>query len=709
MKRFIIISLLAAMAAAPAMACMWVDTHNYYLFSVYQRVDFSERADRLTTDNWKAYLGNTDTDQYFFFQADEVTEHARKKGDLLMVSYVENLQKYLACSDMVTESWDYPTKEELTERERELSAVRTYALGKLDSRLRSQHALLYMRCNMLMGRHADNVRFWEEKGKDFISSVYRDMMYDIYGCALLKTGRKPEAMRVYAELNDARSLMTCYYEKRSFEAIRREYQQDANSPVLPFLVQDFVNNAQEAYDARNEIGEWPGKLFVRDIHESESRQMRQFCDQVVSERKTDQPALWKSAKAWLEYLGGNAEQARRDIEAAVKLDGSERVRDNARALRLFIVSATSQPDKKLDKFLATELQWLEERAAADRRQEPGFRNHYTEVYDRLAHQVLVDKYAKAGRSVVAAALLGAFDEQEKQARSNIAKARQLKDEDYRWNPDYSDYFFAFIDTMKVDHLLAYVDFLKQGGKTELDRWLAKRVRHSDEFFAELVGTKYLRLGQWKNAADWLQRVPVGFINTQNITPYAVVRSYKVAAWLKKQPIEWEQTETGAQQVKSNYKLDFAREMQQMESGYYLMSGADRYQRAYDLAVRYYQASFMGDAWFLTRYGKSCLDSLRTNELDFAARTVELLTTAKQTDLYEMKQKALFALAFVPFEPWYEEVWDNEACEFVKHYHPQSHQYKALKELAAFSQENKDRLSPFVSKCDVLKQFRKVDR
>ena len=44
--------------------------------------------------------------------------------------------------------------------------------------------------------------------------------------------------------------------------------------------------------------------------------------------------------------------------------------------------------------------------------------------------------------------------------------------------------------------------------------------------------------------------------------------------------------------------------------------------AYELAVRYYQASCYGDCWYLSHYGKSVNDSARVGEADFANKTFE---------------------------------------------------------------------------------------
>ena len=104
MKRFIITNLLAILSL-PILACWGGWTTNYYLFSAYERTDFSDRMDEITLKNWKAYLGLAD-DQSFWFNADDIIKAAQEKNDQLMVSYVENLQKYLDCGriDIGTDS-----------------------------------------------------------------------------------------------------------------------------------------------------------------------------------------------------------------------------------------------------------------------------------------------------------------------------------------------------------------------------------------------------------------------------------------------------------------------------------------------------------------------------------------------------------------------------------------------------------------------------
>ena len=652
---------------------MWVDTFNSYLFSPYDTHEFRNRVEQTCTDNWKAYLGIGK--DYYWFDADEAIATARKKNDQLMVSYIQNLQKYLKCSDEKRqEQWDYPTKEQLAKRRQTLVAVRSYAQTKLKSRLRSQHALLVMRCNMLLGDHAQNVTFWHTTGSIMIESVYRDMMRNIYAGALCKTGSEAIGAKIFAEQGDWESLMTLYYKRRSCQAIRQEYLREPDSPVLPFLLKDFVNNAQEAIDAQNDVL-YEGKLFIRNITRQEAQQMCQLCRQVVSEGKTDVPAMWQSALAWLEFLFGNRQQGVRDIAKAAALNGTQRMKDNARVLHFYMKASEMPSGKALDDFVAAEMEWLEDKTG-------GEDEFFRAAFDRIAHQVLMTRYASQ-------------------------PVRQLAIEKVVDCPEYS----IHADTMRVETLLQYRDYASTSGQTPLDSYLIQRLELNTDSLNDLVGTKYLRLCQWDKAISWLQKVPTSFYNRQGYVAYAAKRQWTVEPWIKRQWVAdrlvYGETKW---QLKENPKLAFARDIQRLEANAKVLTGKAQQQCWFDLAVRYAQVDHSGDCWFVMRDGKSAYDTVRVNETDFAARAVSLLQRVVGTtaDL-SLKERALFALsyAYLNQSSWYEEEWDSQKGDVARQPRRQSTQWRAFAALATFEQQHTT--SSYVSRCDEYRQFMKYYR
>ena len=679
MRRFIIISLLAA-STLTGWACAWFDSHNAYLFSAYNHLEFSEHTQRICDDNWKAYLGSDD--QYFWFNADDIIKAARQKGDALMVEYVQNLTKYLDCVDTEKQKqyeWNYPSKEEIAQQQRDLQAVRTYALGKTKSRLRSQHALLYMRCNMMLGRHQENITYWEQTAKGFINTVYKDMMENIYAGALYKTGRQAEAAELFAEMGDCNSLMTQFYKRRSCQAIRQHYQQNPTSKVLPFLVQDFVNNAQEAIDLQNDT--YGGKLFIRDLTRQEVRQMSDFCEEVLREGKTDTPMLWKSAKAWLEFMYGDKRQAASDIKAALMLEGTVRMKECTRVLMLYITAMQAGGGEAFNDYLAGELAWIDEKIKEPETINDGY---FYRIKDRLVHQALAGRYA-AAPSLAVALLNAAGDAQ----------------------------YYGYIDTMRVDRLEQYLTFTNTPAKGKLEEYLKQRIERNDTILWDLIGTKYMRLCQWGEAIKWLEQVPVRYYNEQGYQIYALLRKVDVEPWVTRQWVRDEDAEKARRQngaIHENPKLAFAKAIQAKEATLNMLSGKARQQSCYDLAVRYAQANFTGDCWYLMRDGKSVMDTLRVNETDLAAKALHYLQEAAQSDDFGLKEKALFAMAWREFYRegffWREWEWDEKASEYAWAVRRQSPQYRAFQALADLEKQNAQRTSSYVSRCDEFIQFKK---
>ena len=677
MKRFIIISLLCVFAM-PMMACLWWDTTNSYLFSMYEQKNFKNRVERICNDNWKAYLGSTE--EYFWFNADDAIKAARKKGDILMVSYLQNLKKYLNCVDIEQRKqyeWNYPTPQDINNQKLDLLAVRTYALGKTKTKLRSQHALLYMRCNMILGRHQDNINFWEQTASKFIETVYKDMMKNIYAGALYKSGRTAEAGEMFAEMDDYESLMTIYYKKRSFQAISQQYQQNPNAKVLTFLLQDFVNNAQEAEDAKTE-GALGGKLFIRDINQQESAQMQQFCQKVVREGKTETPIMWQSAKAWLEYLAGKKQEALKDINAAMQMEGTQRMKDNARVLKFFMTTATAKPSDSFDTYFTEELTWLQSKQqTAD-----GF---FDSAMRRLSYQAIVPHYQNKPEQQLALMII-----------TN--------------NTDYIER----METMPVTDLEKFFYYTKTPGDKPFDQFLQRQFQINDSSYIELIGTKYMRLAKWDKAIEWLSKLPLTYFNyhhSQEYLYYSTARKYDVEPWITRQWLDSSNAYKREQKWDKNIKLEFCKEMQAMESSLNLLQDKALDQRYYDLAVRYAQASLKGDCWWLLRKSKNIYDSVRVNEIDFGAKAVELLQKTTMTKDKNLKLKAMFAMGWQELynatpgaKLWTSNEWNEQAADYIRQYNRESWQFRTFQNLYNMV-ENTPNKPAYITKCDEYDQFR----
>ena len=148
----------------------------------------------------------------------------------------------------------------------------------------------------------------------------------------------------------------------------------------------------------------------------------------------------------------------------------------------------------------------------------------------------------------------------------------------------------------------------------------------------------------------------------------------------------------------------------MEGELNVLSGKAHQQRCYDLAVRYAQAHFTGDCWFLMRNGKSICDTLRCNETDLAAKAAQLLQQAAKTKDTALRERSLFALGYLYVSEWQLQPWNSDEPDspaYQRLASPRSRQYQAWAALADFERTNKAGASQFVSNCDEYKQFRKA--
>lgn len=705
------ISIMALMLSVEGFACAGIGTHNYYLFSVFNREKmgqslFTERLDAF----WKNYTNGL-VDEWRWHDK-EIYAYAQQKGDKDMVAYLDELKKYLDISDQMQETWDYPTKEQLAERKQTLQNMIVKADAHRNGKMGVQWRLLRMRANMVLGKHQDNLTYWHNVASQLSPSVYKDMMQNIYAGALMNTGNRIEACNEFARQGDMLSMKWGMRNYRNIAGIKTIYAENPNMAVLSYLVQDFVNNAQETLDSytKDEKGEmipvddeWMRMVDARVASKQDVDEFIGFAQKVLKEKKTDSPALWKAAIGELQYLYGHHDEAMKTLDEAVKMAGTKRMKDNARAIRL-VASVGSKRFQKssYQKWVVEEMRWLVTKSKED----GGYYNHYREVMDRLIYTELSPRYEKMGDKNLANALLALYE------NDSVMWGEQSESmPDNSWNPNYSGYYYYELSELSADQLVDYYQWLKTKSKGELEAWAKQAVRMEDNYYLDLIGTRYMSECKFDKAIDYLKNIPWSFLEGQNISYYMAHRDYSKPRWEGRQRFGKDEVTEGAHlaTLSKNPKLDFCKDIVNMEAQLPVARQGVREDLAYKLATRYFQASVYGDCWYLTDYGwSSYIDTLSTKERLFVDKTIEYLNISKQSTDMQMRLKSLYALAYIPVEPWCDEDYDWQTGATTYLPLRDNHQYKALNELDHFLSIHKNISTPnYVSKCDVLKQFRKT--
>ncbi len=722
MKRFIILSTLMLTMVGTALACGPMSRPMYYVFSAYNRQQLGETFTPRMQQYWINYTGDPDAryamEGLKWVEVDEfdksqnpIIRKALDSGDKEMEDYLRTLVSYLKLSsDLDDDNWAYPTKSELKKRNMRMQYLHDRAKSYAGTRLRPQWCLMAMRTLMGMGDTQGIINYWTQAEGTLQPSVYKDMMRNIYAGALLRMGKRKEACDIYAEQGDMLSLKWIMRDGRNLAGLRSEYIRDPNAPTLIYLVQDFVNIGSQTLRAQFEY-DWDNPAYV-SASQHEMREFVAFASQVVREGKTKCPALWQSAAGYLTCQLGDTQLGLEMLDKAMKMNGTQRMKDNARMCRWVASTATASPSKKYQDYFLNELKWAQtvERQDIDQYNNDynsyGFvSNHYTEVMQNLLYDIMPAKATEWGNANLATAMQGWMSNHE----FELAKGS----EDYWVSYDYK---YA-LDSLTATEMENYRDYLTtgKGATTELERYLNTGTSPTmdNNYFNDRIGTKYIREGNFEAAIPYLEKVPLSYYGTQAISYYMARRDPEVHRWLKRQVVchgeWWGECAEDPTPVKSNQRLDFCRKALQYERVIANPAGAgiSAAEAKYLLASLLYQASYKGDCWYISRYGQSVADECCYNgEKDFVAEAARLLDEALREVKgdFTLKQDILFARAFVPSGTRYiTRFWDSN-YNMQETRNTASREYSTMADLAAFYRTNSRQVAPYVSRCDVLKQF-----
>ena len=686
----------------PAAACISeAPTHNAYLFSVY---DNALMENNLFTDKvnryWRNYVGSSE--DYFDCVGDStlIINTARKKGDLETAAYLHLLYKYIAASSAIYNGWDYPTKEQLNYYHRVLRDMLAASRSYRGKRLRSQYALMQMRALFAQKSYMAAANVWAKNQNTLSPSVFRDLMRNLYAGCLLRMNQKRQAVEIYAEQQDFASLKFCVRNYRNLAGIKSVYAQNPNSATLVYLVQDFVNNAQETFDLfeskapkwladnndSTKIG-WLKEIDRKAIYRQEALDFVAFAQQVVAEGKTKTPCLWQTAIGCIHHVLGDTQSAEKELKAALNMAGTSRMKANARAIYAVNSVSVNHPDNAYLNWIAQEMDWLK---AESKKEIDGRYNHYNDVLDRLIFNNLVPALRKAGMGNLSLALIAS-------QQSNL------------W---YSGEYFDELQKLSADQLVDYVKWCKKQSDNALETYGRHHAPSNDNYYNDLVGTRLLACARWAEAIPYLEKVDNSFLSDQGIAPYAKKMDFNSDRWITDQKLDRNEMNNDVK-LTANKKIDFCKQMIQEEAKYRLMrNGLDKRRQAYKLASLYYQASYEGDCWWLTQYGVSCTqDSALVGTKDFVAETIRLLNAAlapkwnkkEEKRAFDLQQKTVYALAFIRHDPMLTFSYDENYNEIAT-YQPHSRQYLAMQRLLDFSNRYPQQIAPYISRCDVLKKF-----
>lgn len=697
MKKFLILSLLAV-GTLQAWACGGWVRPNYYMFSVFNRNLMENPFSQKTKQYWVDYTGDESAayscEMLDMVKPDEFDESdnriivaARKKGDTETLNYLRHLVKYLNNDGSDDCEWNYPTKEQLAQRKVAIQQVLKQAQAYKGTKYKNQYALLVMRCNMTAQNHQANITYWEKTASKLKDNVYKRWMKDIYAGALYNSGKKDKACEIYAELGDMTSIKYCMRKKRNLKGIKEEYAANPNSPTLIFLVQDFVNNTQETLDNGSDP-EIMRYVEATGIYENEMNDFIVFAGKVLDEKKTKSPAMWEAARGFVNYMAGNQDDAIRQLTNAQTLDGTQRMKDNARACLMLASIKSAKPDDKFFDYMLGEYKWLEQKAGYDNNHMPADA-HYQDVFERVTYDALVPQYYQWGMPNQAIALLGMASH----------------------NSEYTSEYSCQLDTLSSSEFEGFKYYLDNGTSNAFEKWVASYCSIDNVKFNDMMGTKLVREGEFQAAINYLEQVPLSYISDQGISYYMARKDYNKVIWMKRQFLSFFNEENTP--VKSNAKLQYCRDMVTLDNQIANSTGEERNELLYKKANMLYQASHKGDCWYLAHYQNGAYSEKLRSEYDFIGTARRLLMAAEHdSESMDFKQRCIFAQTFITAENYGYCVVSNYNWETKKYtYSINEEQYPhihSINRLLEFANTNSNPDADYMTKCDIIKVFKQYN-
>lgn len=734
--KLFIISALCFAGIQHAQACADSYSSEYcYMFSVYNHNLLQRWRNDVAKQNidfWNKYFGNRYTKQVTAMVNNDMNAAAALKTLIRarQLSRDADGAHYLALLAQMNSAvgsndpWDYPSKKEQQRRRTVWLFLLNDASKHINStKLGVRYWLMAVRAAYYSNNRTRCEQLYNNYASRFASSYLADVAGGYMASYWYKDGQKEKAREYYAKTGDLQSLRWCYG-TIDLKGIKALYEETPNSVAFPYLIQDFVNAADNDWLWQRETSPYYDKDnkqasdSIRHAITDEMNGFRQLAARVVREGKVNNAALWQSAAAFCAYIMGDEKKATDELDAAAKMKGTERMMDNIRVLRFLASADGSKTDKASDNDVLNDMKWLvgkcrSEQSFDDYNNDGWRRNHYTDAMLRIVYYHLTPSYLKAGRFTTGTLLTGMTYEFVNQTLGGQKRSSQLANPENVTSTSYIDYsreLFDALDTADVKDVIAYRDLLLNPATgNALEQYAARFCYRNADYYNELIGTKYMRLEEFDKAISYLQKVSLKYISSMSIAPYMHAESsYPLwLSYLNKKQVKKQRYVVAPYSY--NPKMKFCQDVLALKNRLSLTSdNGERAKIYYELAKRYAQASHVGSCWALLHYSwtvwnaDSTYNDSHSRDSYLPQARAMLKECMKCNPSENNKIKCIFALADLADSPWRTFDYDNNG-KVVTKYNPNSSQAQLFKELYAY------RKTPYLreiglTRCDNLRDY-----
>lgn len=558
----------------------------------------------------------------------ELAKILNKRKDKIALAYLKFNQQLYDLKNWAS-NWDYK-KPKIADYRALLNQIARFTPN---AKLKDRYTYLRIRC-LYCAEDYDAV---EKEIKLNINKLadpkLKRRLEGYMGGIYYQRGEYAKALEVFDKMGDKRSIGRCVSKLLDPDKLEAYYEENPNSVVLLYVMQDYANYIYHAnYNDGDEGQIWPQ---VRRDYD----RMYDFAQKVVREKKVKNLNVWQMYIGFLEYADHKCDLAYNSLAQAQKMGGLEEHQNLARYLKLIASFDMKNKPADFEDYIIAETKALKQ--LIDSKYETGFGSLDGPLWNIYDYQLpaALHSYCVAQNNWQAGMLTYAI--------FGMVPNGEI----------YNSYWQVVDGELSVDQLLKYLDKLENPDKKDKLSYGLTQLVSKDESMAmtELIGTKYIREGNYDKAVEYLKQVPAEFYKGKGIGYYLNLRKMPVDVDFgrdKTNNLEGEEVKNYRQ-----VKLEFATRMRDNFKKLKSLKGDARAELAYQMAKEAFQASPAGDLWAISEYGWSSADVPYNNMNNQAVAL--LYQAAKYTKEFSILKKVYIGLASTPQEETRGVVYDYE--------------------------------------------------
>lgn len=614
--------------------------------------------------------------------------------------------------------WDYetPDTEDIKEFIQKINKVST------SKEFKPRYEFLKIRAYGAIKDNDGVMKIWE-KNKKMEPSPLRDRLEGYVGGVLYREGKYPEALEYFSKAGDRNSIEWCVEKLAGSDNLAKLYNYNPNSAAIPFILQDYMNyiigttnagrllslpNVNKFYDINYD------EVSVEDI-KSQIKEMKNLCQKALAEEKSNNLKMWATALGVLQGIDGDTPEALATLQIAKNLPGDELSDNNLDNFTLWALMLNSgKGNDRIDAEFANNLEkkyneiWKLIKINSRDYSKEGISKRNSENFDKSkSDAVFITEFMKEETPAHFISL-----NQPQRAMAFLTIIEELPSDDYSYSY-YYDLQNSLDKLISLDQAKEFLKFIENGSPSNpIDKVMKKYADQYENLANDVIGTRLMREGKFKEALPYLSKVDRKWIGTQPVAAYLRGYTPTNADYYKFQRQNTHPAQAGRTNnynYKANYCADVIAKIEAFENS----SGDEKARNAVDLAALTHFASPLGDGWALSEYNWSSTEPV--NEFTEMMRNW-IREALKYSKSDKTKSLAYFALLSIPdtkkesdytdsyyyLFPYDHTVKENNKVDRYYLDSPSNEQMTGLNWFKSYWDNSEDLY--YVSSCDILKSY-----